>query len=149
MKKAQSRNKDNPKRGQTLEWNLIIDGSVIKVCRTLYLDTLGLKEGTVYCVYTLKVLSINMVQGDTKIGPNRIPVATKQNVVDHTSCFYVRKTNTKEYLGDDLSLAKMYRLYITWCEGKDILAPAKRWYYEYVFNHEFNSSFFHKKKRFV
>ena len=73
--------------------------------------------------------------GRHKNRSNRIPVATKQSVVDHISCFpvveshYVRNTSTKEYLGDELSLSKMYHLlYITWCEDKDILAPAKRWY---------------------
>ena len=60
-------------------------------------------------------------------------------------CHYTRQESTQEYLEENLSLSRMYIMYIDWAKenGKDV---ATKHYYFDIFNTRFNIGFFKPKK---
>lgn len=79
---------------------------------------------------------------------------TDGSVFDHIKMFprieshYLRKSNTKEYLSGELSVAEMYRQYLKWVaqeKGSSFLVASKR-RYETILNSSFNISFYVPKK---
>lgn len=79
-------------------------------------------------------------------GPKIDPEKTN-NVKEHIKSFpkyishYSRKSNlNSRYLSADLTLTKMYTLYIEWCNEQQE-APVKFFYYRFIFNTKFNLRF--------
>ena len=56
---------------------------------------------------------------------NRLADELVEQVVEHISKFktvpshYCRQTNEHEYFPQELNVAKMHHMYVTWCEKKD------------------------------
>ncbi|CAH1634675.1 unnamed protein product [Spodoptera littoralis] len=80
--------------------------------------------------------------------------STKESVMAHINIFpaveshYVRKDIKRLYLSEHLNISKMYRLYELWFPNQHYSAEHKatKRHYEYIFNTEFNYSFFKPKK---
>ncbi|XP_031355412.1 uncharacterized protein LOC116179702 [Photinus pyralis] len=58
---------------------------------------------------------------------------------------YCRRTTKRKYLEPNLSVAKMYNLYVKDCEEKNTI-PVKLSYYRHIFTHNFNYGFHVPKK---
>lgn len=58
---------------------------------------------------------------------------------------YCRKSSTRQFLGADLNIQKMYRLYQEWCE-KQNFSSVKIGVYLRIFNSDFNL-YFHRPKK--
>lgn len=84
---------------------------------------------------------------------NEVKQTSKNYVLEHISAFpvveshYSRAHTEKRFLDSDLSISKMYRLYVKWIEEKQIRSHivTERQYRD-IFNYNFNFGFFKPKK---
>ncbi|KAK4883904.1 hypothetical protein RN001_000175 [Aquatica leii] len=78
--------------------------------------------------------------------------SVKQEVREHINLFpkvpshYCREKTNKLYVEDGLTISKMYRLYTTWANEKQLISLATERQYRDIFNTEFNIGFFKPKK---
>jgi len=96
-----------------------VDGQLLQVCKTFFLDTLSVSDQTVRT--TLQKLT-----GDGHLLPDqrrqpashKLQDATRLAVRSHIQKFqtvpshYCRHTSSKQYLPETLTLTEMYRLYV-------------------------------------
>ena len=126
-----------------------IDGVARKVCKVMFQKTLSVSSGRI--MRALKSGSSTSVPRCDMRGKqesaNKLPQSKWQGVVDQIGSFptnvshYTRThSDVRRYLAADLSVAKMYRLYVDKCRA-DGNVPVKRWAYRFVFNTKFNLSF--------
>ncbi|MES9881020.1 MAG: hypothetical protein ABW185_09085 [Sedimenticola sp.] len=122
----------------------------VRVCKEYYLHTLDISSKRIFKCYEKA--------DKDKFGDNRgkhrkkfIPEEARQVIKDHIASFpripshYCRATTKREYLEADLSVNKMYNLYIERCEERHIV-PLKKHIYRYIFNTEYNIGFHVPKK---
>lgn len=127
------------------------------VCKTMFLNTLGVSE--MYVTTTLKKLSsgnnitiISDQRGRHTNRANRIDPEVKESVREHIKLFplvpshYIRKNSKRLYLEKGLSIRKMFRLYQEWANGNQIKIKATERQYRDIFTSEFNIGF-HKPKK--
>jgi len=95
--------------------------------------------------------STRLVLHENKHPKKVIPDADLEHVRVHIRSFplvsshYCRASSSKQYLESRLSLAKMYDLYLNYCQSKNI-TPVKSNIYRSIFNTEFNLEFHTPKK---
>ncbi len=144
--------KETSKRRNNIEYVLLSkDGSLERVCKLFFLDTLGINTQIVKTAM-LKVSSAGTVGFDNRNkGKNRLPDSIRNDVREHIRQFptveahYCRKDSTKQYLPDGLKRPEMYRMYKEEClqQNKDC---AKPWLYNKTLKLDFNLGFFKPKK---
>ncbi|KAK3931053.1 Proline--tRNA ligase [Frankliniella fusca] len=109
-------------RSCTLKYELEQDNTRIQVCKKCFLDTLSENDGFVKRALLNKNKSYSGVTRSDQRGQKSSSKKCAQSVVDcinnHISSFpkyvshYGRSQSNKQYLGADLSLNQMYRLYL-------------------------------------
>uniref|UniRef100_A0A6P7H5S2 Uncharacterized protein LOC114346528 n=1 Tax=Diabrotica virgifera virgifera TaxID=50390 RepID=A0A6P7H5S2_DIAVI len=128
-------------------------GQKTVVCKSFFLNTLGISAQVVKTVIK-KMGSTGIVSEDRrgKVCKNsKLDDSVKQSIRDHINLFqtveshYYRKNTSKRFLPSTLNIAKMYGLYVEYCEVKNIIAATESMY-RIIFNTEFNLSFFIPKK---
>lgn len=142
-------NKENSKRANTIKWRLPVSIEKIRVCKTFFLETLDISDQMVITA-NKKALSIGICstdkRGKHKNRPHSISLQKKQFVREHIKSFptvdshYCRKDSQKQYLSPELSVSKMYRLYVEKCQSTGH-SPVKLSFYHQIFCKEFNISF--------
>jgi len=83
------------------------------------------------------------------IPPNKISNDIRDGVKKHIESFpaieshYSREKTVKKYLGNELNINKMYKLYVDNCKEHKVPTGniAKHWLYSEIFNNEFNLAF--------
>lgn len=126
-----------------------------RVCKTMFLNTLGVSE-------TWVTTALKKIKGSSTIiadqrgkhnnRPEKIKETIKDSVRNHIKLFpavpshYVRKNSHKMYYEEGLSIQKMYGLYNDYCIEAQIDEKATVRQYRDIFNGEFNISFFKPKK---
>ncbi|XP_072181409.1 uncharacterized protein [Diadema setosum] len=92
-------------------------GQTVKVCRLMFMNTLGITEKQIRTVLNKKN-PVTGVLGREKRGGNQKPEPEKrQKILEHLSKFprveshYCRSSSTCEYLSGDLTKRKMYRMF--------------------------------------
>lgn len=129
----------------------------IKVCKTMFLNTLGIKERTVYTVIDKynKGNAITDLRGKHANRPHKTRSDTEQSVIEHIKSFpcieshYLRQKTNRQYLSQDLNISKMHRLYKVWFSENEYFPNVKvasEYQYNQIFNSQFNLSFFRPKK---
>lgn len=81
--------------------------------------------------------------------PNKISDDIRDGVKKHIESFpaieshYSREETVKKYLGNELNISKMYKLYVDNCKEHKVPSGniAKHWLYSEIFNNEFNLAF--------
>lgn len=138
-------------KNNTLVYSFVVRNVTIKVCKKMFLNTLAISNTVV--VNTLKKgQDGGMVEEDKRgkhIPGNKTPGNIRLNVKQHIDSIpayeshYSRERTAKKYLGSDLTIEKLYQLYLEWCTEEDISKElvAKKWFYSKVFNTEYNLSF--------
>ena len=126
----------------------------VEVCKKTFCDihAVGKRRVEVLCE---KLKAGNLLPGDAR-GTHRnrrtIPEQVKERIREHIRSFprhqshYSRGDNRKrEYLPEGLSIAQMYRLFLSAYETEayadEPLYVVKEWLYRKIFNEEFNLSF--------
>jgi hypothetical protein len=126
-------------------------GEKVAVRKIMFLNIVGVTKKFVR-VALKKKLDSGLVSTDDRgkhTPSNKFPEETKQSVVSHIKCFpcyeshYSRENTAWQYLGSELSLATMYRLYLENCRQEKIAAKyiAKECFYQKIFNEIFNLGF--------
>lgn len=137
-------------RQQSISYTLTANNECISVCKTFFLNTLGISDMVVRNV--LKKQENGFVFKDMRgrhIPPNKISNNVLENIRSHIQSFpiyeshYSRNTTSRQFLGSDLSIRKMYKLYQEKCVQENFQKSeiGKYWLYRKIFNSEFNLSF--------
>ncbi|CAF4755652.1 unnamed protein product [Pieris macdunnoughi] len=164
MKKKRCLNQDTPNnRKHTFKYYLpLITGSSeshcekTEVCQTMFINTLAVSTRilkTAWKKYDGSAILEEDRRGRHDNHKIVIDDAMKQSVCDHVRAFvpveshYIRKNSQKLYLQGDLSIAKMFKLYLEWfdCEKYTSKATKERQYRDIV-NLNFNLAFHIPKK---
>ena len=147
------RTKPDSKRKSTLHYYFTANGKRVKVCKAVFLTTLGIGEKTVYLTLDNRS-GTGQAQLD-KRGHHppgiKKPDEVRQSVISHIASFpameshYARSNTSKRFLEKDLNIRKMHTLY---CDKHpaDSNDQVKNKYYRDIFNSAFNISF-HKPKK--
>ena len=122
----------------------------VKVCKTFFLNTLGISDKMVTTVHK-KLNNIGVCMDDQRgksdnSRHNQTTETEKKYVQQHINSFetveshYCRRNSKKVYLPQGLNITKMYRLYEKYCAA--LGAPKVSLYvYTEIFNLEFNIGF--------
>ena len=131
----------------------ILDDVCHRVCKEFYLSTLDISSRRISYFHENKN-SETGVPAKSKWGKHakkKLPSICKQSVRDHINSIprleshYCRQSTQKEYFEGTLNMNKLYELYLSDCESKEV-TPAKKHMYRDIFNHEFNIEFQKPKK---
>lgn len=124
-----------------------------QVCKDFFLKTLNIGKKTIEC--TLKRKSHGGFDGIDMRGRHRPANKTnnkvKENIRNHIESFpavdshYTRKSTSRKFLSQDLSIIKMYELYQKKCNNEKVQAASEK-VYRRIFCEDFNLSF-HKPKK--
>lgn len=141
-------NEPSSRRQYSFKYFFTIKGEKIQVCKTLYLSTLGISQKPVYTAHNKKDVT-NTATPDLRgksISSRRKPEGDADSARVHIKSFhaveshYCRANTKRLYLGSNLSVAKMYNLYIEKCNAESI-SPVKKSLYYKIFATEFNLGF--------
>ena len=138
----------------SLEYSFRIAGTKIRVCKTMFLNTLDINDSWVKPAFK-KLGSGSSVAEDIRGKGNKksIPPNIIENVKQHINLFpklpshYVRKKNKRKYLDESLNIRKMYNFYLEWMSKEkpgEELATQRQ--YRGVFTGNFDLHFFKPKK---
>ena len=134
-------------------YKLSLEHKKVRVCITFFLATLNIGKKTIYNAL-LKTTSGIFSGADArgkKESVNKTPTESVDTVRRHIESFprmeshYTRQTSKREYLSKDLSIRKMWQLYVDMCKRKKIRAVKEKKYRQ-IFCEEYNFSFFKPKK---
>nr|CAI5860226.1 unnamed protein product [Callosobruchus analis] len=131
---------------------LPLDNVRVRVCKTMFLNTLGIKKGVVD-IALKKRSSVNTSFSDRRGRHVKKVLNTevKNGIKTHIESFpvvpshYCRSDSERKYLSPDLNITIMYRLYLEWCENNN-LPVAKDSSYRNIFLSNYNLGFHRPKK---
>ena len=140
------------RRARSIFFYLPLFGKKIKVCKTMFINTLGIKKGVVD--YAMKNRSkLNTSTGDKrgkhvkKCLPSEVKLSIRRHIESFpaVSSHYCRKDSNRKYLYSQLNINEMYRLYVIE-RSKGGLEVAKKSMYRVIFNNEYNLGFHRPRK---
>ena len=115
----------------------------VKVCKKYFLGTFQISEKRLYnCITKDEVFGV--IDGRGRKKPRNKLDDT--GVIEHIKSFpsfqshYTRKNPERKHLHPDLTIRKMYELYVKKCEDGNE-TPVKEKYYYHLFNTKFNLHF--------
>ena len=137
--------KDNATKRSSYSFRVSTEVKTVNVCRNAFLSLHGISEGRL----KRKVLKFD-VRIDDKRGKHgkhpHIDDAFKARIRQHIERFPAReshysrsKNEHKKYLDSSLSIAKMYRMFLS--ENPNLKGVITYWMYSRIFNYEYNISF--------
>ncbi|KAG5864778.1 hypothetical protein JTB14_016705 [Gonioctena quinquepunctata] len=138
------------RRKYSRKYHLLKNASRINVCQIMFLNTFDLTLKKVRVITEKKILSESGICAEDRRGKHsnhpKVPNKDREEIRRHIKMFpsyeshYSRSHTKKQYLSPDLSISKMYRLYVTYCLEKNI-TPRNEALYRKIFVEEFNLSF--------
>ncbi|KAG8294870.1 hypothetical protein J6590_108570 [Homalodisca vitripennis] len=141
----------NKSKNNTLHYHFTVNNQRFGVCKVMFLNTL--------CISNLVVLNVlkkiepgGLIQADQrgKHTPiNKTSDEIKNSVHQHINSFpkyeshYSKEKSEKHFLGTELTIEKIYQLYMDKCNESNVdpKLRAKKWLYSDIFNKEFKLSF--------
>ena len=143
------------RRSCTISWSLPLGLERVQVCKTFFLHTLNISDQMIKTALK-KQLVPGVIspygRGRHYSRPKKITGLNNLEVQQHIESFatieshYCRKHTNKKYLPPNLSLTKMYDLYLEDCIKRDTGVLVKLSYYLHIFNTEFSLAFHHPVK---
>ena len=122
---------------QTREYYLNTESEKFKLCKVFYLETLDVSPGIVDTALKKRTplcgITENDKRGKYQHRPNTIPLPVINDVKDHIDSFprieshYCRKSSKKEYLEGDLSIKKLYELYVIKCQQENVVQLTRQY----------------------
>ncbi|KAG5872730.1 hypothetical protein JTB14_036118 [Gonioctena quinquepunctata] len=138
------------RRKYSRKYHLLKNASRIEVCQIMFLNTFDLTLKKVRVITEKNILSESGICAEDRRGKHsnhpKVPDKDREEIRRHIKMFpsyeshYSRSHTKKQYLSPDLSISKMYRLYVTYCLEKNI-TPRNEALYRKIFVEEFNLSF--------
>lgn len=141
------------RKQQSRKFYLTVDSKRVQVCKSFFLKTLNIGKKVIECALKRKFHgSFDGTDQRGKHPPaNKTNDAAIQYIKHHIESFprveshYTRKTTSRQFLSQGLSIRKMYELYKAKCQ-EDNKASVSEKVYRNVFCNDFNLSF-HKPKK--
>lgn len=143
--------KESDKKKNTFSYSLGSNENIHRVCKLFFLNTLGISAKRIYyCFQNMvdKSSEIPMPLRKGKSRSNFIEDERVEQVIQHIRSFptvdshYCRASTSRQYLSADLSITKMYALYVEQQPSN----PVSERFYRDQFNHNFNLSFIKPRK---
>lgn len=140
------------KRVFSITYHLPHNGDKIRVCKTMFINTLGINKGVVDVAMT-KRSPLIVIEEDKrgKFAKLRFPPSVIENVKEHIKSFpivpshYCREKTNRKYLDPSLNITIMYRLYCEYCDNTSDQKVSSSTYRK-IFNEKFNLGFHNPKK---
>lgn len=150
IKKRQTTQTES-KRKNSIKYRLTTQGNQIRTCKDFFLKTLDITEKFARSALDGQSsinLGISPPSTHGKHAPaNKISEERKNLIRNHINSFptieshYCRKATTRQYLGENLNISKMYDLYVSKCNNEWEVSAEKISLYRHIFNTEFNLGF--------
>ena len=145
--------KGNRKRTLSRTFVFKVNNESIRVCKMFYLKTLDIGEKVVQCAMKRNKVGTfaSSDQRGSQAPANKTPDASVDFVRKHIESFpvmdphYTRKDTNRKFLGTELNITKMYRLYKEKCQTSK-MKPVGAAKYRKIFCEEYNYSFHTPKK---
>ena len=155
-KKQKKRNRSGKSSNRTFSfsWYLPGENQYMRVCKLFFLNTLSISDQAVYTAHRKSSQGIIELEKRGKSNSSHTNKVTQEDtdfVISHIHSFktveshYGRKKSSRQYLSSNLSVAKMYEMYLVHCNERQI-APVSKTFYREIFNTKFNLGF-HKPKK--
>lgn len=139
-------------RNTTLHYHFFKDHKRVRICKTFFLNTLSISQTFVETSLSKRLPAGGAVLEDLRgknTPKNKISEDIRNKIREHILKFpaqeshYRREKSSKKYLESNLSIKKMYELYVSDCREQNVPFEqiAKLWLYTEIFNTEFNYSF--------
>lgn len=120
--------KANSRRNKSNAYFLTVNGKRVQVCKNTFLGTLGISEKFVRVILT-KLTPTGIVEEDKRGGRQSEKVKerdqqAREEISNHIDRFpkveshYCRSSSSKEYLSPDLTLPKMFHMFLETCTGE-------------------------------
>lgn len=142
---------ENSRRKNSNYYFLPLEGKNVPVCRSFFLATLSISQKVVRTALT-KISNTGILEGEMRGGKSKknqdLDKIKREDIENHIKRFprveshYCRSSSTREYLYSDLTIPKMYALYLNDCNHKP---PGSITTYRRVFK-SLNLSFHSPKK---
>lgn len=140
------------RRNTTLHYHFLKDHKRVRVCKTFFQNTLSISQTFVETSLSKRLPNGGTVLEDLRgkhTPKNKISEDIRNKIREHILKFpvqeshYRREKSSKKYLESNLSIKKMYELYVLDCREQNVPLEqiAKLWLYADIFNSEFNYSF--------
>lgn len=137
----------------TFNYFFDVKGKRVQVCKLFYCGTLAISQKPIYTAHEKKNSSTN-TPGRCSQGKHTKKIISddeKTLVMEHINSFprvpshYCRADSNREYLDQCLNIKKMYELYVTVAQEKNV-TPVKESAYRNIFCNNFNL-YFHAPKK--
>ena len=134
-----------------MNYFLPIAGNRRKVCKPMFINTLGIKKGVDIAMAKRSKENIAESDGRGKGSSKSLEPTMVQDIKSHIQRFscvpshYCRADTERKYLDSCLNLATMYRMYIKWCRENG-RPEAKLFTYRNIFKDNYNLGFYRPKK---
>jgi len=143
--KAKRRCAEDSRKKYSFKYYLLREGQKTRVCKKFYLSCLDISQRRVSYYHEHIRTSAGTSRQDLRgRHPKKcLPTRDRQLMWEHINSFprvvshNRRAKSSKEYLEPGLNLQKMYDMYKTWCELKQV-QPVKFNFYRTVFKTDFN-----------
>lgn len=146
-RRRKGKNAENSKKANTFRYFFNLNNNRIQVCKLFYCGTLGISQKPIYTVHKHATESHTLRQSTQGKHKKKYTSEEAANLVRlHINMFprveshYCRSNSKRQYLEGDLSIQKMYNLYLDFAEEKGV-DPVKVHIYRKIFCTEFNYSF--------
>lgn len=126
-KKRKTTKVECSRRQHTLHYSFPLEGRLVPICKTFFLNTLGISE-KVLRTSLEKMDATGVVQPERRGGRYEVMVQgdkkLREDVVNHINRFsrveahYVRCDSKRQYLHEDLNVSRMYRMFVDENRGK-------------------------------
>ncbi|XP_050300934.1 uncharacterized protein LOC126739333 [Anthonomus grandis grandis] len=142
------------KRKYSISYFLPVDGKRRKVCKPMFLSTLGIKKGVVDIAMAKRSNeNISASDGRGKGKGKTLNPTLVQDIKSHIESFpcvpcpshYCRADIERKYLDSFLNLPTMYRMYVQWCRENG-RPEAKLSTYRNIFKDNYNLGFHRPRK---
>lgn len=150
-KKWQTR--EQSRRKNTVFFFLPKNEERIQVCKTMFLNTLGIRKGVVDIAMKKRTGENTALKDQRGKHPKKITSpATLASVRKHIESFpvmsshYCRAKTQRKYLSSDLNITLMYSLYKKECSEKNFAPVATSAVYRKIFSEEYNLGFYRPRK---
>ncbi|CAG9826481.1 unnamed protein product [Diabrotica balteata] len=143
---------EQSRRQKTILFYLPKNSNRIQVCKTMFINTLGIRKGIVDIAMKKRTeenttLVDNRGKHTKKITSPAILASVKNHIEKFpvVSSHYCRSKTQRKYLSSDLNITIMYSLYKKEC-GENNQTPANSAIYRKVFSEEYNLGFYRPRK---
>lgn len=144
--------KENSKRQYTILFFLPTDQGKIQVCKTMFINSLGIRKGVVDIAMQNRTegnisATDQRGKGTKKVTPPEILASVRSHIERFPvmASHYCREKTQRKYLASDLNITIMYRMYKEACSEKKLPCASSSMYRQ-IFCEEYNLGFYRPRK---